>query len=273
MQSSYMTFDFGQLHYQQAMSGKKQTILFLHGFNSSSASFSSLFELLKDRFNLVSLDFSGHGQSDPITDKKHLNYYTIQGLVEITTQFIRRLNLQNFYIAASSMGCHMAVCAMPELKTLQGLVLIGCIHGRTKEKTMSCSFPEIGTIFNPTPNTSEITAIASLSASSPEGIQQMMRDLKNNDGQFRKIYSSYYLEETNAWVDEIKLLEVSGLPHLHIQGVQDKLINSIYYKDQLIKEGMKASQIQLINDAGHMVHLDQSKACATLIKDFIAQTT
>ena len=265
MQSSFMEFEFGKVHYRQAISGQKQTLLFLHGFNSSAASFSAVCELLKDHFNLICLDFPGHGLSAHIAEERYFNYYTLQGLTEITLQFISQLKLSPFHIVASSMGCHVAVHAMPKLKMLDGLVLIGCIHGRTKEKVMSCSFPEIGSIFNVAPNAQEMTAIASLSAASPQGIQQMMRDLQKNDGRFRKIYSSYYLEDTGTWVDEIELLQRSGLPHLHIQGVQDKLINSSYYKAQLLREGMEVSEVELVNDAGHMVHLDQAGHCARLI--------
>ncbi len=76
MQSHYLELDWGKLHYQAYFANHQKTLLFLHSFNSSAASFGKLCALLKDQFNLVCLDFPGHGLSSHLDITQYADYYT-----------------------------------------------------------------------------------------------------------------------------------------------------------------------------------------------------
>ncbi|MCE3269479.1 MAG: alpha/beta hydrolase fold family protein, partial [Burkholderiales bacterium] len=97
MQSSFMKFEFGELHYQHFMSGKKTTILFLHAFHSSAASYSQVCDVLKDQFNVVCMDFPGHGLSAHVNIEQYSWYYSLEGFTAVMLEFINNLKLENLF--------------------------------------------------------------------------------------------------------------------------------------------------------------------------------
>src|SRR5271170_1855867 len=115
MASSFMDFNFGKIHYQHYSTGKKKTLLFLHSFHSSAASFLNVCDLLKDQFNLLCLDFPGHGLSQHLNVRKYSEYCSLSGLTAVLIEFVNRLKINNLYICGSSMGGNAAVRAVPSL--------------------------------------------------------------------------------------------------------------------------------------------------------------
>jgi len=134
MPSSFMELEFGKLHYLHCMSDKTKTILFLHAVHSSSKSYLSVCDLLKDQFNLICLDFPGHGLSDHVDIEKHSWYYSMDGFTALLIKFIERLKLENLYIVGDSIGGNTAIRAMHALKMLRGVVLMRSAQAKTKEE-------------------------------------------------------------------------------------------------------------------------------------------
>jgi len=67
------------------------------------------------------------------------------------------------------------------------------------------------------------------------------------------------------------MLKNNPLPLLYILGKQDGFINSVFYKKLLLERGLAESQIKLLDQAGHICHLDQPEICAKLIPEFISK--
>lgn len=124
MQSKYMDFEFGKIHYQISDFTKINTLILLHAFHSSSVSYTKVCELLSDQFNLICMDFPGHGKSDRINTKLHGWYYSVEGFSSLVIDFVNRLELKNYFIVGDSIGGNSAVRVMPSLKSLNGLTRI-----------------------------------------------------------------------------------------------------------------------------------------------------
>ena len=79
------------IFYREAGSPNAPTILFLHGFPSSSRMFQGLFPLLADRYHLIAPDYPGFGHSDapPPSSFK----YTFDHLADIMADFAKAISL------------------------------------------------------------------------------------------------------------------------------------------------------------------------------------
>src|ERR1700677_3548795 len=73
------------IFYREAGPVDAPTILFLHGFPSSSRMFENLFSLLSARYHLVAPDYPGFGYSD--VPDPHLFDYTFDHLAAIMDSF------------------------------------------------------------------------------------------------------------------------------------------------------------------------------------------
>lgn len=271
-----MEFEFGNLHYKHSSTAKKITILFLHSFNSSAASFDFVCELLKDRFNIIALDLPGHGLSSHIDVNKYSWYYSLEGFTSILTQFVNRLQLNHFFIVGDSVGGNMAVRAMPGLKNLQGLILIGSVQANSKQKLFEVFYNSEAAKLASNKDLNEkeidIVAAANVSLSNKEAFEQMVYDIGHTDGNCRKFFSQYM--DTQPWVDEPNLLKNAVIPFMYILGKQDGFIDYKAYKMRLLEEKIiNESQIKILDNVRHVPPLDDPHLCASLILEFVKSST
>lgn len=276
MQSSYLEFEFGKIHYlhTKALSNTaKKTILFLHAFHSSAKSYLPVCELLKDQFNLLCLDFPGHGLSEPISVERHAWYYSMEGFVSVLLQFIEHLQLKNLVIVGDSVGGNCAIRAMQSLKMLEGLVIEGSAQAESVEALFALhhSSGPIKFLFQKEFSNAECNAVAAAyvnpQKNNGKNFQQMIYDIQHTDPNCREQFSHFL--KTQAWVDELKLIQNCSVPLMYILGKQDGFINSDHYANALVKAGIKRSTIHVLNQVRHIPHLDDPKNCAHLIKDFV----
>lgn len=271
MKSSYMDFEFGQLHYQHSVFGKKNTIIFLHSFNSSAASYAKVCDLLKDDFNIFALDLPGHGLSSHIDINLHAWYYSLEGFTDILIQFINRLQLKHFFIVGDSVGGNMGVRALPSLNELQGLILMCSVQSDSTDKLFAVHHDSaaLKILFNKDLSIEETNIIAStyLSSLHTIGLEQMIYDVSHTDGNCRKMFS-YYMS-AQPWVNEPQILRNTTIPFMYILGQQDGFINYAAYKAHLIEEGIEESRIKIMDNVGHVPPLEDPELCANLISGFI----
>ena len=273
MHSSTMNFKFGNLHYSHSLSGKDTTLLLLHAFHSSTRSYDPICELLKNKYNLVCLDFPGHGLSAHVDCQKYAWYYSIEGFTEILIEFIDQLQLSNFYIVGDSIGGNCAVRAMRKLSGITGLILMGTAQARSIEIVFSLHHQTkaLELLFQKkrSKKEDEIVARAYVNQAINEGknFSQMMFDIQHTDPNCREYFAKQL--ETQKWIDELQIIQNSIVPLIYILGEYDGFINSSKYRDSLIEAGINRSQIHLINNARHMPQLDNPKAVSEIIMTFI----
>lgn len=275
MKSSFMDFEFGKVHYQELQSGKETTLLLLHAFHSSAASYAQLCELLKDHFNLICLDLPGHGLSEHVDCEKHAWYYSMDGFTAVVTEFIKNMALENFVIIGDSVGGNCAVRAMGSLKELKGLVLMGSAQAANVKDLFSLHHQSeaLNVLFqeNLSSEQCELLAAAYVNSDKNEGknFELMMSDVKNTDPNCRK-YFSYYMEH-QEWVDELQLVQNATVPLMYILGEKDGFIDSGYYKRTLLQSGLKDAQVHILADVRHVPQLDNPPVCAQEILAFLIE--
>jgi pimeloyl-ACP methyl ester carboxylesterase len=114
--------EFGRIHYSISSTNRPYTILFLHSFHSSAASFHHIEKHLKNQFNIVCLDFQGHGLSSHIQNEKFFSFYSVDGTAKVLLEFLNHANLTNFVIVGNSIGGNAAVRNLANLRDVKGLI-------------------------------------------------------------------------------------------------------------------------------------------------------
>lgn len=273
MKSDTMNFKFGNINYSHTMSGKDKTLLLLHAFHSSTKSYSSLCNILKDQYDLVCLDFPGHGLSAHIDCDQYAWYYSVDGFTDVLIEFINRLQLSNFYIIGDSVGGNCGVRAMNTLDGLLGLILMGTVQASSVDMLFSLHHQTkaLDLLFQKTRSGEEdkIVAAAYVNPSLNEGksYDQMLYDIQHTDQNCRDFFAQQL--ETQKWVDELRIIQNTKIPLTYILGEDDGFINSSGYKDMLIESGLQSSQIHLLKNVRHVPQLDNPTATANIIDAFI----
>lgn len=90
-----------KIHYVLEDTGKPK-VLFLHGFNSNLKFATSIFHPQKN-YDVVAFDFPGCGESS-INDFASIDYYQ-----NIALEFVKKMNLDNFFIVGHSLGAASAI--------------------------------------------------------------------------------------------------------------------------------------------------------------------
>ncbi|MEM9243870.1 MAG: alpha/beta hydrolase [Pseudomonadota bacterium] len=273
MRSNIIDFEFGQLHYTHSMSGKDTTLLLLHAFHSSAVSYQSICALLEDQFNLVCLDFPGHGLSAHVDCHQYAWYYSMEGFTAVLMALIERLELSNYYIIGDSVGGNCAIRVMNTLHNLAGLVLMGTVQARSVDMLFSLHHQTsaLELLFQKERSQEEdqVVTAAYVNPHLNEGkaFQLMTYDVQHTDPNCREFFAKQL--ETQQWVDELQLVQDATVPLIYILGEDDGFINSSYYKYVLIETGLKDSQIHLLKNVRHVPQLDAPQTTAKLICDFI----
>lgn len=101
-QGNYFTYRQQQIFY--CTEGEGETLILLHGFPTSSFDWYKMWGVLKQKYNLVTLDYIGYGFSD-----KPANYdYSIKDNADIIESLLTRLNIQQYHLLAHDLGDSVA---------------------------------------------------------------------------------------------------------------------------------------------------------------------
>ncbi len=243
------------------------TLIFVHGNSQSSRTWYLQLnsDLLKE-FNLIAFDLPGHGESsrslNPLED------YTLPGYVTVLKKVIEALSIQNFILVGFSMGGHIAIETLPELKTCKGILILG---------TPPVTKPmEIDKLYIPSPTLS--TAFkADYTIEELEVARQTMF-LKNMDFPCGSFIEDFIKTDTtarafmmeailqNKYEDEIQILQECNIPVAVLCGIEEKTVNIEYLRTLPFKQWRGG--LQVISDASHAAHCDQPEEFNQLVYDF-----
>lgn len=113
----YQTIEIDGLNvfYREAGKSSKPNFLLLHGFPTASHYFRNLMPYLEDHFHLIAPDLVSFGQTESPDHTKFT--YTFENLTNVVDQFIKKLNLQKFYLYVFDYGAPIGfelACRHPE---------------------------------------------------------------------------------------------------------------------------------------------------------------
>lgn len=115
------------VHYHVQIRGEGPTVLFLHGFTGSAASWSGVIEHLPPGFRTVCVDLLGHGQSDAPVEPER---YALTTAALDIAELVAALGTERVHLVGYSLGGRLALhvaLASPEL--LNSLVLVSASPG------------------------------------------------------------------------------------------------------------------------------------------------
>ena len=108
-------------HIEYVEGGEGETLVFVHGFQSTKNYWLPYFKKFHKKYNIVALDLPGHGNSSRPKDQK----YDLQSITKSLEFFIKEKDLKNFHLIGTSMGGGIAtIYAHNNPEKLKSLVLI-----------------------------------------------------------------------------------------------------------------------------------------------------
>lgn len=115
------TSRFKNIQYYKLGEGSK-FIVFLHGKSLSFDTFKYQFDdPAIQQYNLLAIDFPGHGKST-WSDNKEKDY-NLLGFRDVVVELIQELKIEDFIFAGHSLGGHVAIECLPFLPNCTGIMI------------------------------------------------------------------------------------------------------------------------------------------------------
>ena len=248
MQSQY----FKNIYFTQVGKGSKY-IIFLHGNSLSSETFRFQLEdpFFKD-YNLLAIDFPGHGKS-AWSDNKEKDY-SLFGFRDVVVELIQELKIKDFIFAGHSFGGHVAVECLPLLDNCKGILIWGTTPITLPMDTSQLFLPnpDMGLLFKQELSKEELAKYGKIILND-DNKEFIIKIVEKADPQFRS-----YLPQSFASVklsDEIAILKSTGIPVAILHGLDDPIINKDYL-DKLSLPNIWKKEILLFENSGHAIQLD-----------------
>lgn len=246
------------------------TLLFIHGNSLYSELFKQqVTDLAFSQFRVIAPDFPGHGRSDrsqnPEVDYSVLRY------IDMLKQLMLELKLKNIVLVGHSLGGHIAIHLLSELKKAQvgvcGIVIMGT-PPLTLPPRMEQAFlpnPAMALVFKPNLSDDEIFEVAN--AFIPQNsafFEDVKKSIASTDPMVRpSIGMSIATDIKESEVDKLKSYEI---PMAVIQGENDSVVNVNYINSLGLR--LWEDKIHTIN-SGHIPFLEQPSQFNTILQRFI----
>lgn len=236
-------------------------LVFVHGNSSNSESFMHQFNDTKLKtYRMIAIDLPGHGNSDWLT------HYTIPSLSRTIADFIKVLGLNQTLLVAHSLGGHLVIQTLKQIKNCKGLYLFG-----TPPLKLPLNFddaflpnPAMPLFFKSELSKTEIKQFAS-SLTTEKHITMLTESIVNTDDSIRgKLMESIQNGELK---DEVKILNSINIPVAIILGSHDSLINAAYLENLEIHNLWK-NKCHFIKNAQHNPQLEQPELFSELLSLF-----
>lgn len=239
-------------HYE--LHGKGKTILLLHGWGDSAASFKKITAALSTHHKVIALDLPGFGTSQAPPDSWGLDDYAY-----FVANFLGKIEAEKLIgILGHSNGGAIAIRGMARgwLST-DKLILLASAGIRGEYKGRLKAFRLLA------------KAGKALTKPLPKAVKHRLR---------KKVYTTIgsdmlvaeHLQETFKRIvtDDVRAdASHLAIPTLIIYGDKDDLTPKRY--GELFHEAISGSKLEIVTGAGHFIHQEQSDTVVKLMKDFL----
>lgn len=233
--------------------GVGEPIIFIHGVGGSSQYWYFQREYLKDRMEVILIDLPGHGQSIRKGCK------TIEEARDMVRDVILETGIQKCYLVGHSMGGGIAMSfALEYPELLKGIVLV-CTGAKLKV------LPSIldGVMKDKEATVRMIMMDYAFSKKTPQKMKENgFKDMMKSSAEI--IYQGFMSCDRFSAIGS---LDKITLPTMIIGG-KDDLLTPPSYSEYLHKK-IKGSTLVIVEDAGHMVMIEQPDAVNQAIENFV----
>jgi pimeloyl-ACP methyl ester carboxylesterase len=238
-------------------SGKgSKTVVLLHGWADSLATFTELQKELGKKYKVVSLDLPGFGGTDTPAEVWGLGDYA-----EFVVAFLDKIGQTKPYaLIGHSNGGPIAICALASGQlTAKKLVLLasaGVRDVRTARKKVLKAVAKTGKL---------------LSKPLPQSVRTRMRRRLYKAAGSDMLVAEHLQETFKKVVGQDIQEDAAGLqlPTLLIYGQNDTETPPAY--GRLLNSRIVGSDLKIVTQAGHYVHHDQPTIVARAIQEFLGE--
>lgn len=281
--SVYINGDNGlQLHATTWPQSGKPVCVLLHGFGHDSRVWDPLARALQQQFEIVALDFRGHGKSDWDAQKR----YCHNALLEDLHTLVEHLELQQFHLLGHSLGARVAMlyaADQPQHVTSLGILDTGPVVGlrganriRQDATTLPRSFDSREDYFQYLCQSHPLAKTECLQAMAEHGLRELggqwqprtdpefARELWQQDAEKCGNHELRYPLTEELW----QCLEVIRCETLVLRGQ----ISSILKPDiaqAMVQDKLALGKLESIPMAGHALMLDNPEHCVETISAFL----
>ncbi len=254
-------------HYQNP--DAKETLVLLHGFLSSSFSFRHLIPLLKEDYNVISVDLPPFGKSGKLSSFK----YSYKNLAATVVELMKSLGIREFNVVGHSMGGQIAMNILlhhPD-HAKKGILL--CSSGYLKKASLPLVLSSYIPYFH-------LYVKFHLARSGvKQNLQNVVYDHSMINDEMLYGYLSPFFEddifkaltmmirhrEGDLSAEELRNIKA---PCLLIWGEHDKVVPVRIGRK--LNTDLKHSELVILKDTGHLVPEERPEDVHQLINHFIA---
>ena len=251
----------------------KETLFFLHGFTGSAMDWKKTAELVENSFNKIVVDLIGHGKSDAPTE---LEKYSPSSLNAQLLDIINHFTNDKVILVGYSMGGRAALSfASNHTDKIQGLILESTSAGiedpaerevRIKSDEELAEFIETNSIEKFIDHWMNLEIFGTQKRFSDEQLQKLRKEkLYNSSLGLANSLRGFGTGRMPYLGDKLSTLEISVLL---ITGELDSKFTQI--NKELVKKFPSANH-QIIQNAGHNVHLEETVKITDTINRFLNQ--
>jgi len=231
--------------------GRGKPVLLLHGWGGKTGSVKPIFDILKTKFSVYSLDLPGFGRSETPENAWGTSDYGL-----FIKEFIENFGIRKIDLIGHSFGGRIGIWLSgnyPEM--VNRLILISPSGIKPRRKLMYYFKVFIAKIAK---------------AILPNNLKEKV---------YQKIGSKDYKEAGKMRPTLIKILKEDLKPQLSkilaptllIWGENDR--ETPLYQGKIMEKGILNSRLEVIKNAGHFSYLDNFSHFSSLILDFLYQTS
>jgi pimeloyl-ACP methyl ester carboxylesterase len=262
----FITVDGIQLRYQSwgEPQADQPAIVLIHGFANSAFTYRYLGPLVGKDYYVLALDLPGFGLSDKPSDHDYSNA-SQAGIIE---SFIRQMGLEQVIIGGHSMGGAHTVHVAIDAPEVVGAILLnpGIITTGVPPATEYLVFPFPRIAAKTFADRSFRERFIKTSFVNPgliteDDVDELMLATKTDD----YIAGTTQLMSYYKAGSEITMLDDLRVPVLIVWGAQDS--NKPAGEAQQLQGLIANSQLVVVADAGHYVHVEAAEETAAAIRD------
>lgn len=262
-----MRFETKDCTYSYAIEGKGETILLLHGFTGSQQTWKSLKKVLRNDFQVITIDLPGHGK----TIGKPRN---MKECVKDLSNFLKEIKVEQAHVIGYSMGGRVALSfAMMHKKQVASLILEGSSPGlkteserrnrRKLDKQLAQRLRQEG--LEAFVSYWENIPLFSTQRRLPEEVQEKIRNERLSQ-RIEGLADSLVYMGTGAQPSWWSSLKECSIPTKLIVGELDQKFVHINKEMQQL---MPRAELTIIEDAGHAPHIERPVVFHDIVKAFL----
>jgi pimeloyl-ACP methyl ester carboxylesterase len=235
----YFKTSLGRIHCKQSKGGIEK-VIFLHGFGSSTRSFSRFVGQIPDDISIYLVDLLGHGDSDaPEID------YTLDKQVQAIREFIAGKKLGGSYLFGHSYGGWIAAVIAEEAYKGKGIILEDAVGLKEYFDDVSKGDAE-------------------------DYKEEILKEALLMNAREQVIRSTLESNLPSSYLTGKSLNKIS-VPALILWGSEDRIVDVKYAK--LFNDYIKGSSLKIMQGADHTPHYLHANEVGMLLMNFITRQT